>query len=89
MVNEQDFIKRIEDIEKQLKDLKLELEETKKAKEINKENKTGPIKKGDRVRILNPSRGQGKIGIVQKINWETERVCGIRKRKKGIVCAAR
>ena len=68
MRNEQDIGKRIEDIEKQLSTLKLEL------KEIRREKRTGPIKKGDCVNILNPNRGQGSIGIVQKVNLDTERV---------------
>ena len=68
MRNERDIEKRIEDIEKQLSTLKLEL------KEIRREKRTGPIKKGDRVNILNPNRGQGSVGIVQKVNLNTERV---------------
>ena len=31
-------------------------------------------KKGDRVNILNPNRGQGSTGIIQKVNLHTERV---------------
>ena len=68
MRNEQDIERRIEHIEKKLSNLKLELEE------IKKEKKTDHIKKGDRVNILNPNRGQGNTGIVQKINLKTERV---------------
>ena len=68
MRNERDIEKRIEDIEKQLSTLKLEL------KEIRREKRTGPIKKGDRVNILNPNRGQGSTGIIQKVNLHTERV---------------
>ena len=68
MRNERDIEKRIEAIEKQLSTLKLELEE------IKREKRTGPIKKGDRVSILNPNRGQGRTGIIQKVNPHTERV---------------
>ena len=53
MRNERDIEKRIEAIEEQLSTLKLEL------KEIRREKRTGPIKKGDRVNILNPNRVRG------------------------------
>ena len=74
MKNEEDIERRIENIERQLKSLKLELKEIRNVKKHKEEKNTGPIKKGDRVKILNPNRGQGNTGIVQKINWKTERV---------------
>ena len=74
MRNEEDIERRIENIERQLRNLKLELEEIKNEKKHKREEKTGPIKIGDRVNILNPNRGQGNTGIGQKINWKTKRV---------------
>ena len=57
---------KIEELEKQLAELKLELKKT-------EPRKPDKLTVGDRVNILNPSRGQVRTGIVCKVNHITGR----------------
>ena len=66
MQNNLEIIRKIKELEKQLNNLKLKL--------IKSKSKATPIEKGDTVIILNPRAGQGKRGIVTKVNWYTNRV---------------
>ena len=58
---------KIEELEKQLAELKLELKKTAEPRKPDK------LTVGDRVNILNPSRGQVRTGIVCKVNHITGR----------------
>lgn len=58
--------KKIERLERELKQLKLEISEEKEAtKRQNKSTATPSI--GDRVKILNPNRGQESQGTVVRV----------------------
>lgn len=83
-LSDEQLLKIIEDIEKKLLKLKLEIELRKIEKNDNGEQ--GTIKVDDRVRILNPSKGQETEGTVDKVNEETGYVTILgRKLKKKIV----
>ena len=61
MNRNQDLIRMIEELENQLQALRLEFQGT-------NDNKDSDIEVGNKVTILNPKRGQGNRGIVQKVN---------------------
>ena len=74
--NNDRIIKKIKELEDQLKELRLEL---------TKENKTPDdnLKIGDRVRIVNPTRGQPANGELVKINRLTNRGTVLAKEEGG------
>ena len=73
MRNEQ-ITEKIKDLEKQLSELRIELEnqEPKEGstaqKNKSQETSSQPLKIGEEVVVLNPKRGQGRRGILTKVN---------------------
>ena len=69
MVREKQLLNKIRQLEKDLSDLRIQLERNQE-----NEGRSGDtqIKKGQKVRILNPRPGQARVGTVSKINRETE-----------------
>ena len=73
MKNEE-IIAKIKDLERQLSQLRIELEkgETNQVPPRNSSKKASqPLKIGEEVAILNPKKGQGREGIVTKVNTLT------------------
>ena len=76
MRNEQ-IIEKIKDLEKQLSELRIELENQESGegstakKNKSREKSSQPLKIGEEVFVLNPKKGQGKRGIVTKVNSKT------------------
>ena len=70
----EEIIEKIKDLEAQLSQLRIELEnERPKAESTERKKKSQkkaslPIKIGEEVLVLNPKKGQGKEGIVTKVN---------------------
>ena len=70
----EELIEKIKDLEAQLSKLRIELEnEQPKVESTERQKKSQkktsvPIKIGEEVLILNPKRGQGREGIVTKLN---------------------
>ena len=69
MKNEE-IIAKIKDLETQLSQLRIELEneELPDRKKRNQKKASLPLKIGEEVLILNPKKGQGKEGVVTKVN---------------------
>jgi hypothetical protein len=68
-MNNKDLINKIEKIESQLRELRLEIANENKPEKKNKgKKKIGTLLKGDKVLILNPTKGQERKGVVAKIN---------------------
>ena len=68
MKNEE-IVQRIKDLETQLSQLRNELENNQTPQEGKSKKKTSaPLKVGEEVVILNPKKGQGKEGVITKVN---------------------
>ena len=70
MRNEQ-IIEKIKELEKQLSELRIELEAqnpNEGKKKEGREKTSRSIEIGEEVHILNPKRGQGRKGVVTKVN---------------------
>ena len=69
-----EIIEKIKDLERQLSQLQIELEngesnEGSPGKQKKSQKRTSlPLKIGEEVLILNPKKGQGKEGIIMKVN---------------------
>ncbi len=61
MKSDDAIIKQIEEIEKLTRNLRIDLEER------SSQQQTGKLQIGDKVKILNPKKGQEKTGTVSKI----------------------
>ena len=61
MKSDNEIIKQINEIEKLTRNLRIDVEER------SSQQQTGKLKIGDRVKILNPKKGQEKEGVVSKI----------------------
>ena len=67
-MRDEEIIERIKDLEEQLSQLRIELENGKSSKRQSTKNTPLPLKIGEEVFILNPKKGQGKEGIITKVN---------------------
>ena len=67
-MRDKEIIERIKDLEEQLSQLRIELENGKSSKRQSTKNTPLPLKICEEVFILNPKKGQGKEGIITKVN---------------------
>ena len=61
MKTDEEILEQILEIEQLTRNLRIDLEER------SSQQRTGKLTIGDRVKILNPKKGQEKIGVVTKI----------------------
>ena len=67
----EEILKKIKEIESQLSQLRLELEKgepDQKPPKTSKKKASLLLEIGDEVAILNPKKGQGRQGIITKVN---------------------
>ena len=74
--NKQQLLRKIEDLEEQLSNLKLELQQ-----ELQEESEDdeSTFNIGDRVRILNPKKGQPSRGRIIKLHPKSQRATVLTK----------
>jgi hypothetical protein len=82
-MNHETVLKKIAALEQELKQLKLEVNKATKEGEVHTNTKRKP-RVGDRVKILNPRKGQEPEGTVSRIGTDTKFVTVETKKGKVI-----